>query len=75
MDCYDCKAKEYCLAAVERGSIMCTMNLLRYGGTHGDAQPKKQDGMFCQYCGKPLRVIGQERFCNNPRCTNRFVSV
>ena len=32
--CYYCKAKSVCSAAVEEGSIMCTLNRMRYGGTH-----------------------------------------
>lgn len=46
-----------------------------YGGTHADDQPPRQAGGFCQYCGQPLREIGQERFCNNVNCRNRYVSV
>lgn len=75
MDCYYCKAKNECTAACEPGSIMCTVNRMRYGGTHADDMPKRQPGSFCQYCGKPLKVIGYERFCNNPQCENRFMNV
>ena len=28
----------------------------------------------CYYC-KPLKVIGQKRFCNNTRCLNRYNDV
>ncbi|MFQ7018164.1 MAG: hypothetical protein ACLRRI_00720 [Oscillospiraceae bacterium] len=48
---------------------------MRYGGTHADDAPPRQDGGFCQYCGQPLREIGRERFCNNVNCRNRYVSV
>lgn len=27
------------------------------------------------YCGKPLKIIGTERFCNNVQCFNRFQNV
>lgn len=27
------------------------------------------------FCGRPLREIGRERFCNNVNCRNRYVSV
>lgn len=30
---------------------------------------------FCAYCGKPLKIIGTERFCNNVQCFNRFQNV
>ena len=75
MECYRCKAKSHCLAAAQPGSIMCQVNLMRYGGTHADDVPPRQKGEFCQFCGKPLRQIGQERFCNNVNCQNRFVNV
>ena len=75
MDCYYCKAKKYCMAAAQPGSMMCLVNRMRYGGTHADDQPPRQAGGFCQYCGQPLREIGRERFCNNVNCRNRYVSV
>lgn len=58
MDCYYCKAKEYCIAAAQPGSMVCLVNRMRYGGTHADDAPPRQDGGFCQYCGQPLREIG-----------------
>lgn len=30
---------------------------------------------FCAYCGKPLKIVGTERFCNNVQCFNRFQNV
>ena len=75
MDCYYCKAKEYCIAAAQPGSMICLVNRMRYGGTHADDAPPRQVGGFCQYCGHPLREIGRERFCNNVNCRNRYVSV
>lgn len=75
MDCYYCKAKKYCMAAAQPGSMMCLVNRMRYGGTHADDAPPRQVGGFCQYCGQPLREIGRERFCNNVNCRNRYVSV
>ena len=61
MDCYYCKAKKYCMAAAQPGSMMCLVNRMRYGGTHADDAPPRQVGGFCQYCGQPLREIGRER--------------
>lgn len=75
MDCYYCKAKENCIAAAQPGSMVCLVNRMRYGGTHADDAPPRQDGGFCQYCGQLLREIGRERFCNNVNCRNRYVSV
>ena len=76
MSCYNCKAKHYCSSAVQEGSVMCMVNKLHYGGTHGEEEPlNRQEGSFCQNCGKPLKVYGSERFCNNPRCFNRYVNV
>lgn len=27
------------------------------------------------YCGKPLKIIGTERFCDNVKCFNRFQNI
>ena len=35
MDCYDCKAKSVCAAVVQRGSVMCLMNRMRYSERGG----------------------------------------
>lgn len=75
IDCYNCKAKTKCIAAAEPGSVICAVNRLKYGGTHADDAPARQAGDYCQYCGAKLRVIGQERFCDNVNCRNRYVNV
>lgn len=76
MSCYNCKAKNNCMSAVQEGSVMCLINKMKYGGTHGEEDlPQRQQGNFCQYCGQPLKTIGVERFCNNPRCQNRYQNV
>lgn len=75
MDCYYCKAKENCMAAVEPGSVICMVNRMHHGGTHADDVVNKQPGDYCQYCGRRLREIGRERFCNNVNCQNRYVNV
>jgi len=54
---------------------VCAINRMKYGGTHADDLPPRQQGAFCQYCGHALREIGRERFCNNVSCRNRYVSV
>lgn len=60
---------------VQRGSVMCLMNRMRYCGTHAEEEPRRQQGDYCQYCGHRLREIGRERFCNNVNCRNRYVNV
>lgn len=75
MECYNCKAKAHCIAAVQPGSVMCKINLMKYGGTHADDAPYRQVGNYCQYCGERLRVIGTERFCNNVNCEHRYINV
>lgn len=75
MECYNCKAKAHCIAAVQLGSVMCKINLMKYGGTHADDAPYRQAGNYCQYCGERLRVIGMERFCNNVNCEHRYINV
>lgn len=76
MDCYYCKAKAHCSAAVRPGSIMCMVNQMRYGGTHADDPPPVEGrGGYCRFCGKPLRIIDGTRFCNNPRCEHRYEQV
>lgn len=76
-DCSVCKARAYCWEAVEPGSIMCGINLMQHGGTKSEPEtPRtisvKLSPTFCAYCGKPLKIIGTERFCNNVQCFNRF---
>ena len=74
-NCYNCKAKAECIDVVQPGSIICLANRMRIGGTHADDEAPRQPGRFCQYCGRPLREIGTERFCNNANCLNRFKNV
>ena len=59
MDCYNCKAKSVCAAVVQRGSVICLMNRMRYCGTHAEEEPQRQQGDYCQYCGQRLREIGR----------------
>ena len=76
-NCYNCGAKKNCSAAVGFGSIMCTINRMQSGQSKADfiGTHRKAETRYCAYCGKPLRVIGSERFCNNVQCTNRYVNV
>lgn len=75
MECYNCKAKAHCIAAVQPGRAMCKIDIMKYGGTHADDAPYRQAGNYCQYCGRRLRVIGTERFCNNVNCEHRYINV
>lgn len=79
-DCSICKARAYCWEAVEPGSIMCGINLMQHGGTKSEPETPRSISVklsptFCAYCGKPLKIIGTERFCNNVQCFNRFQNV
>lgn len=78
--CMNCGAKSYCIEACEPGSIVCLANRLRTGQTKADvldyeAAATPANPQYCAYCGKPLKVIGTERFCNNVQCLNRFRNV
>ena len=75
MDCSSCKARHNCMAVVEPGSIACMAHLLQAGGTKadGDRSPTGGVPILCPICGKPLKVIGAERFCNNVQCENRYI--
>lgn len=59
---------------------MCGINLMQHGGTKSEPEtPRsisvKPSPIFCAYCGKPLKIIGTERFCNNVQFFNRFQNV
>lgn len=74
--CYNCAAKNECSAAVEYGSIICMANRLRSGQTKASfINGTKGEVRYCSYCGKPLKVIGSQRFCNNVQCLNRYKEV
>lgn len=73
--CDTCPARNECIVACEPGSIMCMINRIRSGKTHGDMTTSKRFPVYCQYCGEHLKVIGSERFCNNVKCLNRYKNV
>lgn len=72
MDCSSCGVRFRCPLAAEPGSFACTLTRVMYGG---EESPYRKHGTpkFCPFCGKPLKVIGTERFCNNVQCENRFI--
>ena len=72
MDCSSCGVRFRCPLAAEPGSFACTLTRVMYGG---EESPYRKHGTskFCPLCGKPLKVIGTERFCNNVQCENRFI--
>lgn len=74
MDCSSCGVRFRCPLAAEPGSFACTLTRVMYGG---EESPYRKHGTpkFCPLCGKPLKVIGTERFCNNVQCENRFLSL
>lgn len=73
-DCSKCLARQSCIAAAQPGSVYCAIKLMQTGASKADMEPIEPKPLptYCPYCGKPLRVIGSERFCNNPRCLNRY---
>ena len=72
MDGSSCGVRFRCPLAAEPGSFACTLTRVMYGG---EESPYRKHGTpkFCPLCGKPLKVIGTERFCNNVQCENRFI--
>lgn len=72
MDCSSCGVRFRCPLAAEPGSFACTLTRVMYGG---EESPYRKHGTpkFCPLCGKPLKVIGTERFYNNVQCENRFI--
>lgn len=72
MDCSSCGVRFRCPLAAEPGSFACTLTRVMYGG---EESPYRKHGTpkFCPLCGKPLKVIGTELFCNNVQCENRFI--
>lgn len=73
-DCSKCPARQSCIAAAQPGSVYCAIKLMQTGASKADMESATPQQLpdFCPYCGKPLRIIGSERFCNNPRCLNRY---
>ena len=56
------------------------INLMQHGGTKSEPETPRSISVklsptFCAYCGKPLKIVGTERFCNNVQCFNRFQNV
>lgn len=72
MDCSSCGVRFRCPLAAEPGSFACTLTRVMYGGEES-LYRKHGTPKFCPLCGKPLKVIGTERFCNNVQCENRFI--
>ena len=74
----NCGAKNYSIEARAARSYIVLVNRLRTGRTKVDVlshEAEPANPQYCAYCGKPLKVIGTERFCNNVQCLNRFQSV
>lgn len=73
--CDVCPALGMCISATEPGSIVCRINRMKYTHAQADAPAAVKRPLYCAYCGKPLRIIGSERFCNNVQCGHRYVNV
>ena len=73
-DCSKCPARQSCIAAAKPGSVYCVIKLMQTGASKADMESATPQQLpdFCPYCGRPLRIIGNERFCNNLRCLNRY---
>ena len=76
-DCSRCPTRQNCPVIVQPGSVYCIMKLMQTGATKASMEPMEPKPLptYCPYCGKPLRVIGTERFCFNVNCKNRYQSV
>ena len=74
MSCRNCKARTHCSICVGEGSIACFLTSMLYGGTHGDYDAESGDTRptYCAYCGRPLKIVENERFCDNANCLNRY---
>ena len=73
MDCNSCGVRFRCPLAAEPGSFMCILTRAQYGGQKERPYQTPVTPKFCPICGKPLKVIGTERFCNNVQCENRYI--
>ena len=75
--CYNCAARNKCNAAVEYGSVICVLNRMQSGQSKASfiGEQKETKPTYCAYCGKPLKIIGSECFCNNVQCINRYKQV
>lgn len=73
MKCSSCRVRSRCCLSIEPNSLECIETLTKYSGD--EERPYRTPGTpkFCPICGKPLRVIGTERFCNNVQCENRYI--
>lgn len=47
--CSICPVRNSCSLEVEPGSVMCSINRMQSGLTHGDVEKNR-----CPHCGKPL---------------------
>ena len=75
MNCYYCAAKARCPSYVQPGSVFCIVNQMQTGSTHADDPPSVPQAGYCQFCGRPLKIVGRQRYCNNPRCSHRYEQV
>lgn len=49
--CNRCPIRNNCLLAVEPGSVMCAINRMKSGKTHGDIDIGQK---ICPHCGRPI---------------------
>lgn len=80
MDCEHCDAKKHCFPFTEPESYGCLGAHILYNRITGNKKNqmlyyKKLKETYCLYCGNPLKVVGKEKFCNNPSCQKRFANI
>lgn len=79
-ECKGCACLETCPTVCQPGSLLCMSK--RMGSKQTKAQQMRAAGEYrpildgnCKICGKPLRIIEGQKFCNNMNCPNRFADV
>lgn len=75
MNCSSCEARHTCLLTIDPNSIACMEHLILESVPKAMESPCQTPSTpkFCPICGKPLKVVGTERFCNNVQCENRYI--
>lgn len=53
-ECNVCPVRNVCMLEVEPGSVMCSINKMQSGKTHGETYSRTSSQRFCPHCGKPL---------------------
>lgn len=73
VDCVSCRVRFRCPSKAEPNSLACILTLTTYGQREESPYQTPGTPKFCPICGKPVRVIGTERFCDNVQCVNKYI--